>query len=167
MVAGVISPVWALILLGALAIAAPKPGKAGLHAIVFAVWIVTFLLASNYVTNDWVIWTPMHLYIVHLAVLPIILFGDLQGGIEGTTITTARTLLLGFLSVLLSVPTATFVTFLMILPWDYFGKATGIHTMDKQGPALWCFVLTWGILQSALLIAWIIHRRRRAGRNVQ
>ena len=162
MVAGVVSPAWALILVGALAFAAPRVRKAGLHALLFAFWIVAFLLASNFVTNDWVIWTPMHLYIVHLAVLPIILFLDLVRRIERSAETTGRTVLLAFLSMLLSAPTALFVTFLMILPWDYFGKATGIHTLDKQGPALWCFVLTWGILQTAIVVAWMIHRNRRA-----
>lgn len=166
MVAGVVSPAWALILLGVLALAAPGLGKAGWHALFFAVWIITFLLAANFVTNDWIIWTPMHLYIAHLAVLPIIVFLDLVRGVERTAVTRGRAVLLGVLSLLLSVPTALFVTFLMILPWDYIGKVTGFHTMEKQGPAAWCFVVTWVILQAAMLIAWIIHRNRRAGRSV-
>jgi len=165
MVAGVVSPLWALILVGALALAAPKLSKAGWHAMFLAIWIVAFLLASNFVTNDWVIWTPMHLYIVHLAVLPIILFRDLLRGIESSAIITARTVLLGFLSVLLSMPTAMFVTFMMILPWDYFGKVTGIHTMDKQGPALWCFAVTWVILQTAMLVTWSVDRKKRAAQS--
>jgi len=162
MVAGVVSPLWALILVGALALAAPKLSKAGWHALLLAVWIVTFLLASNFVTNDWVIWTPMHLYILQLFLLPIILFRQLLRSIETSTVTTARSALLGFLSVLLSAPTALFVTFLMILLWDYFGKVTGIHTMAKQGPELWCFIVTWVVLQGAMLIAWMIHRDKRA-----
>ena len=161
MVAGVVSPLWALVLIGALALTAHKLSKAGWHALLLAVWIVTFLLASNFVTNDWVIWTPMHLYILQLFLLPIILFRELLRNIENSAVTTARTMLLGFLSVLLSAPTAMFVTFLMILPWDYFGKVTGIHTMAKQGPELWCFIVTWVVLQAAMLIAWMIHRHRR------
>jgi len=72
-------------------------------------------------------------------------------------------MLLGFLSVLLSVPTAFFVTYLLILPWDYFGKVTGIDTMDTktEGPAPWCFVVTWVVLQSGMLVAWMIHRSNR------
>jgi len=165
MVAGVVSPLWALILVGALAVAAPKLSKAGWHALFLAIWIVAFLLASNFVTNDWVIWTPMHLYIVQLFILPIILFRELLRSIERSAITTARTVLLGFLSLLLSVPTAMFVTFLMILPWDYFGKVTGIHTMAKQGPELWCFIVTWVVLQATMQIAWMIHRKKTAARN--
>ena len=163
MVAGVVSPLWALILIGALALAAPRLSKAGWHVLLLAFWIVTFLLASNFVTNDWVIWTPMHLYILQLFLLPIILFRELIRSIERSAETTARTVLLGFLSVLLSAPTAMFVTFLMILPWDYFGKVTGIHTMAKQGPELWCFIVTWVVLQAAMLMAWMIHRKKRAG----
>lgn len=105
----------------------------------------------------------MHLYIVQLALLPIFLFYQLVRRIESSAITPSRTLLLGFLSVLLSAPTTLFVTFLMVLPWDYFGKATGIHTMGKEGPELWCFLVTWIVLQAGMLVAWIVHRNKRAG----
>ncbi len=161
-VAGVVSPVWALVLVIALALCAPIRGKAGLHSALFALWIVAFLLASNFVENDWVIWTPMHLYIVQLALLPILLFHQLVRRVEASAITLSRTLLLGFLSVLLSVPTALFVTFLLILPWDYFGKVTGIDTMGSEGPEPWCFLVTWIVLQAGMLLAWMIHRGRRA-----
>jgi len=163
MVAGVVSPLWALVLIAALALSAPRLRKAALHALLLFIWIVAFLLASNFVENDWVIWTPMHLYILQLALLPIILFRELLRRIERSAVTTSRTVSLGVVSVLLSVPTAVFVTFLMILPWDYFGKVTGIHTMGKQGPDTWCFIVTWIVLQFGMLIAWVIHRNERAG----
>lgn len=163
MVAGVISPVWALVLVVALALCAPRLGKAGLHAILLVVWIAAFLLASYFVENDWVIWTPMHLYILQLALLPILLFRQLARRIGTPATTPSRTVLLGFLSVLLSVPTAIFVTFLLILPWDYLGKVTGIDTMGRQGPEPWCFVVTWIVLQSGMLVAWAIHRNQIAG----
>ncbi len=163
MVAGVVSPLWALVLIFALALAAPRLRKAGFHALLLVIWIVAFILASEFVVNDWVIWTPMHLYILQLALLPIILFHELLRRIEASAVTTTRTVLLGVLSVLLSVPTALFVTFLMILPWDYFGRVTGIHTIGKQGPDAWCFIVTWIVLQYGMLIAWIVHRNRRAG----
>lgn len=163
MVAGAVSPLWALVLVIALALCAPGLGKAGLHMKWLALWIAAFLFASYFIENDWVIWTPMHLYIVHLALLPIFLFRQLLRRIERSAVTPSRTLLSGFLSVLLSVPTAIFVTFLMILPWDYFGKVTGIPTIAKQGPELWCFFVTWIVLQSAMLAAWMIHRNERAG----
>lgn len=166
MVAGVVSPLWALVLVVALALCAPGLGKAGLHAKLLVVWIVAFLLASFFVENDWVIWTPMHLYILQLALLPILLFRQLLRRIETPAATPSRTLLLGFLSVLLSVPTAIFVTFLMILPWDYFGKVAGIDTMGRQGPEPWCFVVTWIVLQCGMLAAWVIHRNQIAGRRV-
>lgn len=165
MVAGVVSPLWALVLVIALALCAPGVGKAGLHAILLVVWIATFLLASNYVQNDWVIWTPMHLYILQLALLPIFLFYQLARRMEASAVTLSRTLLLGFLSVLLSVLTAIFVTFLMILPWDYLGKVAGIHTMGRQGPEPWCFVVTWIVLQAGMLAAWMSYRKKTGNRG--
>lgn len=167
MVAGVVSPLWAFVLVIALALCAPRVGKAGLHAILLVVWIVAFLLASFYVENDWVIWTPMHLYILQLALLPILVFRQLLRRIETPDVTPSRTLLLGFLSVLLSVSTAIFVTFLLILPWDYLGKVTGIRTMGRQGPEPWCFVVTWIVLQAGMLVAWTIHRNVRACRSTK
>jgi len=160
-VAGVVSPVWALVLVIALAMCAPRLGKAGLHSKLFALWIAAFLLASFFIENDWVIWTPMHLYILHLALLPILVFRQLLRRIETSAVVLSRTLLLGFLSVVLSVPTAVFVTFLSVLPWDYFGKVSGIDTMGKEAPALWCFLVTWIVLQSGMLVAWMIHRSNR------
>ena len=162
-VAGVLSPVWALVLVIALALCAPRRGKAGLHSTLFALWIVAFLLASFFIENDWVIWTPMHLYILHLAFLPIFLFRQLVRRIETSAVAPSRTLLLGFLSILLSVPTAVFVTFISILPWDYLGKVTGIDTMGTEGPAPWCFLVTWIVLQSGMLVTWMIQRNERAG----
>jgi hypothetical protein len=162
-VAGVLSPAWALVLVVALALSAPKLGKAGLHTKLLALWIVAFLLASFFIENDWVIWTPMHLYILHLALLPLFVFRQLLRRIETSAVAPSRTLLLGFLSVLLSVPTTLFVTFLFVLPWEYFGKVTGIDTMGTEGPAPWCFLVTWIVLQSAMLVTWMIHRNERAG----
>jgi hypothetical protein len=161
-VVGVVSPVLALVLVGALALAAPGLGKASLHLRLLVLWIVAFLLTSFFVENDWVIWTPMHLYILHLALLPIFVFRQLLRRIEACALAPSRTLLLGFLSVLLSAPTTLFVTSLSILPWRYFGKVTGIDTMGTEGPAPWCFLVTWIVLQSAMLVAWKIHRNESA-----
>ena len=165
LIAGVISPAWALVLIVALALCAPRLGKAGLHTLLLTVWIVTFLLASNFVTNDWIIWTPMHLYIVQLALLPILLFYEFLRRIEASGVTLSRTLISGFVSVLLSVPTAILVTFLLIVPLDYLRRVAGIHTMGKEGPEPWCFVVIWIVLQTGMLVAWMIHRNRRAGRS--
>ena len=113
-VAGVLSPVLALVLVIALALCAPGLGKAGLHIKLLALWIVAFLLASFFIENDWVIWTPMHLYILHLALLPIFVFYQLLRRLEPSAVAPSRSLLLGFLSVLLSVPTTLFVTSLSV-----------------------------------------------------
>lgn len=161
-VVGVVSPVLALVLVGALALSAPRRGKAGLHVRLLVLWVVAFLVTSFFVENDWVIWTPMHLYILHLALLPIFVFRQLLRRIETSAVAPSRTLLLGFLSVVLSAPTTIFVTSLSILPWQYFGKVTGIDTMGTEGPAPWCFLVTWIVLQSGMVVAWKIHRNKRA-----
>ncbi len=161
-VVGAVSPVLALVLVGALAFAAPRRGKASLHVRLLVLWIVAFLLTSYFVENDWVIWTPMHLYILHLALLPIFVFRQLLHRIDTSDMALTRTLLLGFLSVLLSASATFFVTSLSILPWMYFEKVTGIDTMGSEGPAPWCFLMTWIVLQSAMLVAWRIHRSARA-----
>ncbi len=165
-VAGVLSPALALVLVVALALSAPRLGKAGLHIKLLVLWIVAFLLAAYFIENDWVIWTPMHLYILHLALLPIIVFRQLLRRIESSAAAPSRILLLSFLSVLLSVPTTLFVTSLFIMPWEYFGKITGIETMGTEGPALWCFLVTWIVLQSGMLIAWMIHRKEILENNL-
>jgi hypothetical protein len=158
-VVGVVSPVLALTLVGVLAMIAPRKGKASLHLKLLALWIVTFLLASYFIENDWVIWTPMHLYILHLALLPIYVFHALLNRFEARAASLSRTLILGVLSLLLSVPATLFVTSLAILPWEFLGKITGLDTMERQGPALWCFLVTWLGLQVAMFVVWWSHRR--------
>lgn len=165
-VVGVASPVLALAMVGTLALAAPGPGKAGLHFRLLVLWVVAFLLTSYFVENDWVIWTPMHLYILHLALLPIFVFRQLLCRIETSTVAPSRTLLLGFLSFLLSASTTIFVTSLSILPWQYFGKLTGIDTMGAEVPAPWCFLATWIVLQTAMLAVWKIHRNDGTAQEV-
>lgn len=160
-VVGVVSPALALTLVVSLALASPGLGKAGLHTKLLVLWLVTFLLASFFIENDWVIWTPMHLYIVHLALLPILVFRQLLVRLETATAKQSRTLLLVFLSVLLSISVTLFVTCLAILPWEYFGKLSGIETMGRQAPATWCFVVTWIVLQSAMFVVWWFHRREQ------
>ena len=158
-VVGVVSPALAFSLAASLALISPGLGKASLHLKLLALWIATFLLTSFVVENDWLIWTPMHLYIAHLALLPIFVFRQLLRRIESDTPGRLRTLLLGSLSVLLSTAVALFVTSLAIVPWEYVGKITGLDTMGRQGPASWCFVATWLVLQAAMLAVWWFHRR--------
>jgi len=161
-VVGVVSPVLALTLVASLALISPGRGKAGLHLKLLVLWVVAFLLASFFIENDWVIWTPMHLYILHLSILPICVFHQVLGRVEMAIAKLSRTLFLAFLSLLLSVLVTLFVTSLAILPWEYFGKLTGIHTMGRQGPATWCFLVTWFVLQAAMLIVWWFHRREQS-----
>lgn len=130
-VAGVLSPVSALVLVIALALSAPRLGKAGLHIKLLVLWIVAFLLASLFIENDWVIWTPMHLYILHLALLPIFVFRQLLRRIETSAVAPSRALLLGFLSVLLNAPTTQNPprSCRLPLPAEWGPSASGAHAL--------------------------------------
>jgi uncharacterized membrane protein YphA (DoxX/SURF4 family) len=43
-----------------------------LHAVLVLAWIVLFALASYFVENDYVIWTPLALYLLHAALLLVL-----------------------------------------------------------------------------------------------
>lgn len=160
-VAGVLSPALAMLLLVALAIVAPGVGRARHHLVLFAAWIVLFLIASNFVTNDWVIWTPMHLYILHLALLSFLVFHFVLVRFDRSTSSWFRDLAIGLTSLLISVPTAAFVTCLSIVPLDYLEKATGMDVLGKELPRLWCFILVWVLIQALMLVQWRIRRFAR------
>lgn len=67
--AGALSPILFLILaiiLGWL-VRSIKVGM--LHAVLLVVWVSLFWAASLYVSNDYVIWTPLLVYLLHAALL--------------------------------------------------------------------------------------------------
>jgi hypothetical protein len=45
-----------------------------IHAVLVVVWVALFWLASNLVTNDYLIWAPLALYLLHTIVI-IVLVG--------------------------------------------------------------------------------------------
>ncbi len=44
-----------------------------IHAAVVIVWVVLFGLAANFLTNDYVIWAPIFLYIMHANLILVLL----------------------------------------------------------------------------------------------
>ena len=73
LVAGVVSPLLAFLLCGILGLLAKSSRTAGRHAIMILIWIILFSLASYFVENDYVIWTPLILYILHSVLLVVLI----------------------------------------------------------------------------------------------
>ena len=68
-VGGALSPVAALFLITVLGWRSRSWITGALHAGLIALWIGLFWVASVYVTNDYIIWTPLVAYALHLLVL--------------------------------------------------------------------------------------------------
>jgi hypothetical protein len=72
-VALALSPVLVLLLAVVLGIV-KRSWKAGLaHAGLIVVWIVLFGVAAYWVENDYVIWTPLLLYVVHALIVIVLI----------------------------------------------------------------------------------------------
>ena len=72
-VALALSPVLVLMLAVVLGIVM-RSWKAGLsHSGLIVVWIVLFGVAAYWVENDYVIWTPLLLYVVHAIILIVLI----------------------------------------------------------------------------------------------
>lgn len=69
MVAVALSPLLAIVLAIVLGVLARSARNGATHVLLILVWVAAFWLASVYVTNDWVIWTPLVLYGIHVVVL--------------------------------------------------------------------------------------------------
>jgi hypothetical protein len=46
-------------------------------------WIILFSLASYFVENDYVIWTPLALYTLHAVLLPVLIVVEIARRIAG------------------------------------------------------------------------------------
>ncbi len=53
------------------------------HAALVLAWVVLFSLASYFVENDYVIWTPLALYILHSALLLVLIVVEIAKRIAG------------------------------------------------------------------------------------
>ena len=71
LIAGVLSPLIAFLLCVILGLLAKSIRIGGRHAIIMLIWIILFSLASYYVENDYVIWTPLILYVLHSVLLVV------------------------------------------------------------------------------------------------
>jgi hypothetical protein len=71
-VVGALSPIVVLLLCALLGWLARSARLAALHAAMVLTWVVLFSLASRFVENDYVIWTPLALYLLHAALLTIL-----------------------------------------------------------------------------------------------
>jgi hypothetical protein len=69
LIAAVLSPLLVLVLCGILGWVRRSARAGALHAALVVLWVVLFSLASYFVENDYVIWTPLALYLLHAALL--------------------------------------------------------------------------------------------------
>ena len=56
-----------------------------LHAAIVLAWIVLFSLAAYFVENDYVIWTPLTLYLLHSALLLVLIVVEMARRIAGSS----------------------------------------------------------------------------------
>jgi hypothetical protein len=69
MAAAALSPLLALALAVALGFLSRSAIKGMVHCGLIILWVLLFWLASNLVTSDLIIWTPLILYAIHVLVL--------------------------------------------------------------------------------------------------
>jgi hypothetical protein len=54
-----------------------------LHSGLVLAWVVLFYLASYFVENDYVIWTPLALYVLHSALLVVLIIVAIAKRVSG------------------------------------------------------------------------------------
>jgi hypothetical protein len=72
-VVGALSPVLVILLAAILGLLVKSVRIGALHAALVLLWIVLFSVASYFVENDSVIWTPLVLYLLHFVLLGILI----------------------------------------------------------------------------------------------
>jgi hypothetical protein len=85
LVAAVLSPILVFILCIILGVLTRSIRIGGLHAVLVLTWIVLFSLASYFVENDYVIWTPLALYTLHSTLLLVLIVVETGRRIAGRT----------------------------------------------------------------------------------
>jgi len=68
-----VSPLLAILLAVALGIVSRSWQIGAAHAGLIVVWVLLFAIASYWVENDYIIWTPLVLFAVHAVTLLILL----------------------------------------------------------------------------------------------
>lgn len=83
MVVGALSPLLAILLCIILGWLNRSVRIGALHAAIVFAWVVLFSLASYFVENDYVIWTPLVLYLLHSALLVVLIVVQVVKRIAG------------------------------------------------------------------------------------
>ena len=83
LIAAAFSPALALFMCLVLGIVDRSVRTGALHAAFVLAWIVLFLLASYFIENDYVIWTPLALYVLHFALLLVLIVVGIAKRIAG------------------------------------------------------------------------------------
>jgi hypothetical protein len=71
-IAAALSPLAVLLLTAILGWLSRSARLGATHALLIVVWVALFWLASNLVTNDYLIWTPLVLYLLHTIVIIVL-----------------------------------------------------------------------------------------------
>ncbi len=85
LVAAALSPILVLFLCVILGFLTRSVRTGVLHAAIVLAWIVLFSLASYFVENDYVIWTPLALYLLHSALLLVLIVVETARRIAGSS----------------------------------------------------------------------------------
>lgn len=82
-VAAVLSPIVVFLLCLVLGLLTRSLRIGALHAGFVLAWVVLFSLASYFVENDYVIWTPLALYLLHCALLLVLIVVEIAKRMAG------------------------------------------------------------------------------------
>jgi hypothetical protein len=73
LVVAALTPILVLLLCVVLGILTRSVRVGALHAAYVLAWVLLFILASYFIENDYVIWTPLVLYLLHSALLLVLI----------------------------------------------------------------------------------------------
>ena len=73
LVAAALSPILVLALCAVLGFVSRSLRRGLVHGALIVLWVVLFSLAAYFIENDYIIWTPLALYILHSALLMVLI----------------------------------------------------------------------------------------------
>jgi intracellular septation protein A len=83
LIAATLSPVLVLLLCIILGVLSRSIRIGATHAAFVLAWVVLFSLAAYFVENDYVIWTPLALYVLHAVLLLVLIAVEIAKRISG------------------------------------------------------------------------------------
>lgn len=83
LIVAVLSPILVFLLCIILGFLTRSIRVGAIHSGLVLAWIVLFSLASYFVENDYVIWTPMALYVLHSALLVVLIIVAIGRRVSG------------------------------------------------------------------------------------